>query len=66
MLWEFCCSATIFGVSAKSMQCSYDSRGNSVPTVLMLMQQRLYEQGGLQVYLLISNKKCVTIICFAS
>ncbi|XP_074572687.1 rho GTPase-activating protein 5-like [Curcuma longa] len=41
-------SATIFGVSAKSMQCSYDSRSNSVPTILLLMQQRLYEQGGLR------------------
>ncbi|XP_042390173.1 rho GTPase-activating protein 5-like [Zingiber officinale] len=41
-------SATIFGVSAKSMQCSYDSRGNSIPTILLLMQERLYEQGGLR------------------
>lgn len=31
------------------MQCSYDLRGNSVPTILLLMQRRLYEQGGLQV-----------------
>ncbi|XP_020260364.1 rho GTPase-activating protein 1-like isoform X2 [Asparagus officinalis] len=30
------------------MQCSFDSRGNSVPTILLLMQNRLYEQGGLQ------------------
>ncbi|KAJ6346449.1 hypothetical protein OIU78_008980 [Salix suchowensis] len=30
------------------MQMSYDSRGNSVPTILMLMQRRLYAQGGLQ------------------
>ncbi|KAG6483443.1 rho GTPase-activating protein 5-like [Zingiber officinale] len=42
-----CASATIFGISAESMQCSYDSRGNSVPTILLLMQRRLYEQGGL-------------------
>jgi hypothetical protein len=33
------------------MQCSYDSRGNSVPTILLMMQRRLYEQGGLRVWL---------------
>ncbi|GJZ85200.1 phospholipase D beta 1-like protein [Tanacetum coccineum] len=26
-------SVSVFGVSAESMQCSYDSRGNSVPTI---------------------------------
>ncbi|KQJ89405.1 hypothetical protein BRADI_4g25457v3 [Brachypodium distachyon] len=41
-------SASVFGVSTQSMQCSYDSRGNSVPTILLMMQRRLYEQGGLQ------------------
>ncbi|KAK1258423.1 hypothetical protein QJS04_geneDACA006624 [Acorus gramineus] len=41
-------SASVFGVSAKSMQCSHDQRGNSVPTILLLMQRRLYSQGGLQ------------------
>ncbi|XP_010912305.1 rho GTPase-activating protein 1 [Elaeis guineensis] len=41
-------SASVFGVSTVSMQCSYDSRGNSIPTILLLMQKRLYEQGGLQ------------------
>lgn len=41
-------SRTIFGVSTKSMQLSYDSRGNSVPTILLLMQGRLYAEGGLQ------------------
>ncbi|KZV17364.1 rho GTPase-activating protein 1 [Dorcoceras hygrometricum] len=41
-------SATIFGVSTESMQLSYDSRGNSVPTILLLMQSHLYLQGGLQ------------------
>ncbi|KAF8403317.1 hypothetical protein HHK36_011419 [Tetracentron sinense] len=30
------------------MQLSYDSRGNSVPTILLQMQRRLYSQGGLQ------------------
>lgn len=43
------CSASVFGVSTESMQCSYDSRGNSVPTILLLMQRRLYCLGGLQV-----------------
>ncbi|KAF9684686.1 hypothetical protein SADUNF_Sadunf04G0144400 [Salix dunnii] len=41
-------STTVFGVSTESMQLSYDSRGNSVPTILLLMQRRLYAQGGLQ------------------
>ncbi|KAK6918193.1 Rho GTPase-activating protein domain [Dillenia turbinata] len=41
-------SASVFGVSAKSMQCSYDRRGNSVPTILLMMQKRLYSGGGLQ------------------
>ncbi|KAK9146817.1 hypothetical protein Sjap_006720 [Stephania japonica] len=41
-------SASVFGVSAESMQCSYDSKGNSVPTILLLMQDRLYSQGGLK------------------
>jgi hypothetical protein len=45
----FTCSATVFGVSTESMQLSYDSRGNSVPTILLLMQRHLYVQGGLQV-----------------
>lgn len=41
-------SASVFGVSSESMQCSYDSRGNSIPTILLLIQERLYDQGGLQ------------------
>ncbi|XP_028808247.1 rho GTPase-activating protein 1 [Neltuma alba] len=41
-------SATVFGVSTESMQLSFDSRGNSVPTILLLMQKRLYSEGGLQ------------------
>ncbi|KAF3439421.1 hypothetical protein FNV43_RR17699 [Rhamnella rubrinervis] len=41
-------STTVFGVSTQSMQLSYDSRGNSVPTILLLMQGHLYAQGGLQ------------------
>ncbi|KAK7312651.1 hypothetical protein VNO77_36685 [Canavalia gladiata] len=41
-------SATVFGVSTESMQLSYDTRGNSVPTILLLMQRHLYAQGGLQ------------------
>ncbi|XP_024964217.1 rho GTPase-activating protein 5-like [Cynara cardunculus var. scolymus] len=41
-------SATVFGVSTQSMQLSHDFRGNSIPTILLLMQQRLYSQGGLQ------------------
>ncbi|VFQ95384.1 unnamed protein product [Cuscuta campestris] len=30
------------------MQLSFDSRGNSIPTILILMQRCLYAQGGLQ------------------
>ncbi|XP_039056614.1 rho GTPase-activating protein 2-like isoform X2 [Hibiscus syriacus] len=41
-------SANVFGVSAESMQCSLDPKGNSVPTILLLMQERLYSQGGLK------------------
>lgn len=41
-------SQSVFGVSAESMQCSYDLNGNSVPTILLLMQERLYHQGGLK------------------
>lgn len=53
--WSPCalllCSVSVFGVSAESMQCTYDARGNSVPTILLLMQERLYAQGGLKVYI---------------
>ncbi|KAI6699878.1 hypothetical protein NL676_014202 [Syzygium grande] len=31
-----------------SLQLSYDSRRDSVPTILLLMQRKLYPQGGLQ------------------
>ncbi|XVF76184.1 hypothetical protein PTKIN_Ptkin13bG0246300 [Pterospermum kingtungense] len=41
-------SANVFGVSTESMQLSFDSRGNSVPTILLMMQRHLYAQGGLQ------------------
>ncbi|MCD7452643.1 hypothetical protein HAX54_017703 [Datura stramonium] len=42
-------SASVFGVSVQSMQCSYDNKGNSVPTILLELQSRLYTEGGLQV-----------------
>ena len=45
----YICSARVFGVSAESLQCYYDSKGNNVPTILLLMQERLYSQGGLKV-----------------
>lgn len=41
-------SVSVFGVSAESMQCAYDNKGNSVPIILLLMQERLYSQGGLK------------------
>jgi hypothetical protein len=40
-------SKTVFGVWMESMQCSYDGRGNSIPTILLQMQRRLYDHGGL-------------------
>lgn len=43
------CSMSVFGVSPQSMQCSYDHRGNSVPTILLKIQSRLYSEGGLRV-----------------
>lgn len=46
------CSTSVFGVSTESMQLSYDSRGNCVPTILILMQRRLCDQGGLQVHVI--------------
>jgi hypothetical protein len=39
----------VFGVSPESMQCGYDDKGNSVPKILLLMQERLYAQDGLKV-----------------
>ncbi|KAK9734566.1 hypothetical protein RND81_04G148900 [Saponaria officinalis] len=41
-------STSVFGVSTESMQLSYDAKGNCVPTILILMQRRLYAQAGLQ------------------
>lgn len=41
-------SVSVFGIPPESMQCSYDTRGNSVPTILLLMQERLYSQDGLK------------------
>uniref|UniRef100_A0ACD5ZD86 Uncharacterized protein n=1 Tax=Avena sativa TaxID=4498 RepID=A0ACD5ZD86_AVESA len=41
-------SVSVFGVSPTSMQCSFDKRGNSVPTILLNMQRKLYLLGGLQ------------------
>ncbi|RAL44599.1 hypothetical protein DM860_003358 [Cuscuta australis] len=43
-------SARVFGVSTECMQLSFDSRGNCVPTILLMMQGRLYAQGGLQAW----------------
>jgi hypothetical protein len=43
------CSKNVFGVSVESMQCSQDSQGNMVPTILLLLQKQLYDQNGLKV-----------------
>ncbi|XP_062184938.1 rho GTPase-activating protein 5-like isoform X2 [Phragmites australis] len=42
-------SVSVFGVSPTSMQCSYDQRGNSVPTILLMMQRKLYMREGLKI-----------------
>ncbi|MCO5591797.1 hypothetical protein L7F22_045789 [Adiantum nelumboides] len=41
-------SASVFDVFAESMQCSYDRKGNSVPTILLFLQERLYDEGRLK------------------
>ncbi|KAG6426866.1 hypothetical protein SASPL_111101 [Salvia splendens] len=41
-------SISVCGVSAESMKWSYDARRNSVPTILLLMQEKLYALGGLK------------------
>eukprot|EP00850_Spirogloea_muscicola_P005495 SM000025S08390 [mRNA] locus=s25:530619:534573:+ [translate_table: standard] len=41
-------SRSVFGVHPESMQCLHDDHGNMVPTILMLLQARLYNQGGLK------------------
>ncbi|XP_058226118.1 rho GTPase-activating protein 5-like [Rhododendron vialii] len=41
-------SLSVFGVSPNSMHCSHDQRGNSVPTILLMMQKRLYSERGLE------------------
>ncbi|KAG8483845.1 hypothetical protein CXB51_022586 [Gossypium anomalum] len=48
LIIEILICASVFGVSTESMQLSLDSRGNSVPTILLLMQSHLYARGGLQ------------------
>ncbi|KZV29229.1 rho GTPase-activating protein 5-like [Dorcoceras hygrometricum] len=42
-------STRVFGVSTESMQLEFDSRGNCVPAILLMMQRRLYSQGGLKM-----------------
>ncbi|CAN6276670.1 unnamed protein product [Urochloa humidicola] len=42
-------SVSVFGVSPTSLQCSYDQRGNSVPTILLMMQRKLYMREGLKI-----------------
>lgn len=53
---------SVFGVSAESMQCSYDEKGNSVPTILLLMQERLYSQQGLKVMELVIKLRIFRVV----
>ncbi|KAL8513487.1 hypothetical protein ACS0TY_012813 [Phlomoides rotata] len=41
-------SVSVCGVSADSLKWSYDTRCNSVPTILILLQEKLYALGGLE------------------
>ncbi len=47
--YAFCGNERVFGVAAEDMECGYDSRGNSVPCILLRMQERLYQTGALKV-----------------
>ncbi|GJP70383.1 hypothetical protein CLOP_g1332 [Closterium sp. NIES-67] len=40
-------SLSVFGVRPESMQCAMDRHGNEVPTILLKLQARLYDLGGL-------------------
>ncbi|XP_006652676.2 rho GTPase-activating protein 3-like [Oryza brachyantha] len=42
-------SVNVFGVSPTSLQSAFDHRGNSVPTILLMMQRKLYEREGLKI-----------------
>lgn len=44
------------------MQCCDDERGNSVPTILLMMQKQLYSEGGLQVC--ISYSDSILVNCY--
>lgn len=44
------------------MQCSYDNRGNSVPTILLMMQKRLYVERGLKVVLQINGQFSLILV----
>ena len=58
---DFCCyslpfffpcapgSDSVFGIRPECMHCSHDEYGNTVPTILLQLQRRLYELGGLKV-----------------
>ena len=54
------CSASVFGVSPESMQCGYNDRGNSVPKILLLMQER---QGQVLELLPAVLRKSVALPC---
>ncbi|KAI4979229.1 hypothetical protein ZWY2020_015982 [Hordeum vulgare] len=57
------CSASVFSMLPKSMQCGYDDRGSSVRKILLLMQERLYSQDGLKVAQLRTHT--ITLFLFA-
>lgn len=59
------CFSHVYGVSTESMQLSYDTRGNSVPTILLLMQRHLYALGGLQVYHLDLSFSALLLVTFS-
>ncbi len=62
--YAFCGNERVFGVAAEDMECGYDSRGNSVPCILLRMQERLYQTGALKVCMVFRKPPFYFGLCF--
>ncbi len=62
--YAFCGNERVFGVAAEDMECGYDSRGNSVPCILLRMQERLYQTGALKVCMVFCKPPFNFGLCF--
>ncbi len=62
--YAFCGNERVFGVAAEDMECGYDSRGNSVPCILLRMQERLYQTGALKVCMVFCKPPFYFGLCF--